>query len=134
MKGENKMKNMTVNELKEIAKERKIKNWWKMTKEELIEALSNEEAETQEVEEQVEEETAPQEEVVEEQVEETEEAPAKKNQKRLLTYKGKTQSLNAWAKELGVRHQILYYRIVMKGWEVDKAFETPSKKEKVAKA
>lgn len=67
--------------------------------------------------------------VVEENVSEDTEEPKKHNKKRLIEYNGKTQTLTAWAKELGIRHQTLYNRIVMKGWDVDRAFEKPAKKE-----
>jgi hypothetical protein len=56
------------------------------------------------------------------------EKPQRKNQKRLIEYNGKTQTLTAWAKELGIRHQTLYNRIVMKGMDVAEAFEKDVKK------
>lgn len=44
-----------------------------------------------------------------------------------VTYKGRTQTLSQWAKELGVRRQSLYGRI-KGGWSVERAFETPLNK------
>lgn len=44
-----------------------------------------------------------------------------------VTYKGRTQTLSQWAKELGVRRQSLYGRI-KDGWSIERAFETPLNK------
>lgn len=40
-----------------------------------------------------------------------------------ITYKGKTQHMAAWSRELGIRQDTLHYRI-KKGWSVERAFET----------
>lgn len=40
----------------------------------------------------------------------------------MIEYNGKTQNLTQWAKELGKPVQTLYYRIKMKGWDIEKAF------------
>lgn len=40
---------------------------------------------------------------------------------RLLTYKGKTQTLSQWADELGVKYNTLKNRICNLNWPVDKA-------------
>jgi hypothetical protein len=48
---------------------------------------------------------------------------AKKSKKsNMIEYNGKTQNLTQWAKELGKPVQTLYYRIKMKGWDIEKAF------------
>lgn len=51
-----------------------------------------------------------------------------KTTKRTFEYNGKTQSLHAWAKELGITPQTLYGRIVIKGMSVEEAIETPISK------
>ena len=47
---------------------------------------------------------------------------------RLITYKGKTQTEAQWAKELGMNKYTLSSRINLRGWSIEKAFETPVKK------
>lgn len=44
---------------------------------------------------------------------------------RLVTYGGRTQSLRRWAMELGMHYLTLYRRIVLNGWDVPRAIETP---------
>lgn len=67
---------------------------------------------------------------VEETTSEDAEENPRKNKKRLIEYKGETKTLTAWAKELGIRHQTLYNRIIMKGMDPAEAFEMPLKKGK----
>ena len=43
----------------------------------------------------------------------------------LITYKGKTQILKDWARELGIKNTTLHNRINYYGWSVEKAFTTP---------
>lgn len=97
------LEKMKLAELRQMAKELGVKGWWNLNKVKAIQAIQDAT------------------EVVEEVQEEVQEAP-KKKQKRLITYNGKTQTLTAWARELGIRHQTLYNRIVMKGWDVERAF------------
>ena len=142
---------VSVKELKEMARENNIPNWWELKKAELIEALGDEEPKEivepqvvvepemtfevdlsgvpQEVTEDVEPEANVNTLSEEKDDSEAKSEAQKKNQKRLIEYNGKVQSLTAWAKELGIRHQTLYNRIVMKGCDIDRAFETPKKKE-----
>ena len=40
----------------------------------------------------------------------------------MITYKGETKSLGAWAKELGINESTLKTRIKRLGWSVEKAF------------
>ena len=119
---------LKLTELRETAKDLGVKGWWNMKKTDLIKAI--EEAEIVPDEPEIVEDipVKVEEEIVPEVVQDDEEPIHKKNKKRLIEYKGKTQTLTAWAKELGIRHQTLYNRIVMKGWDVDKAFEAPVKK------
>lgn len=51
----------------------------------------------------------------------------KKSNLRLseLTYKGKTQSIKAWAAEIDMPWPTLYDRVNRNGWPVDLAIETP---------
>lgn len=117
------LKDMKVAALKEMAKEMNIRGWRTMKKDELVEAIEN----AQVVPETVEDESNVNTQAEDEIVPEVDQAP-RKNKKRMLEYNGKTQSLSAWANELGVRHQTLYNRIVMKGMDVAEAFEMPVKK------
>lgn len=50
---------------------------------------------------------------------------------RKITYQGKTQGLQEWARELGVNYQLIQYRLD-NGWELGRALTTPSRKRKVA--
>lgn len=141
------LKNMKVAELKEIAKEMNLDKWWVMRKSQLIEAIENNRqieevtmnitGEFQNVTEesiieaeinvQTEEENASEASKITQNNERVENIQ-RKNQKRLLEYNGKIQTLTAWAKELGIRHQTLYNRIVIKGMDVAEAFEMSIKK------
>lgn len=42
----------------------------------------------------------------------------------MITYKGKTQCVSAWAEELGIPYEILRLRI-QHGWDINKAFTAP---------
>lgn len=137
------LKDMKVANLKEIAKEMNIRGWRTMRKDELVEAIKNNQSTTETEEIVVEDVQVVSEEIKDEsninvQVEDEiiskvdpvvlDELTPRKNKKRLLEYNGKTQTLTAWAKELGIRHQTLYNRIVMKGMDVTEAFEMSIKK------
>lgn len=50
---------------------------------------------------------------------------------RNYTYKGKTQNIAQWAKEYGVPDSMLRERLVILGWSIEKALETPSRKKVV---
>ena len=43
----------------------------------------------------------------------------------LIDYKGRTQTLSQWAKELGVPMKNLHHRIQGLGWDVERAFTKP---------
>lgn len=44
---------------------------------------------------------------------------------RLITYQGRTQTLQQWSRETGISNILLRYRIVAAGWPVEKAFTAP---------
>ena len=181
------MVNKTIKELKEIAKELHIKNWWNLNKAKLIEEI--EKVNNMSEEEKVAMEEARQKElelfdhyqknwskygpkndwtkflkdykagkitlivgmaeVVEDDMNEKSQDAAegskqankdtfdneqvnnkveiKKVNKKLseLTYKGKTQSIRAWAEELNIPWPTLYDRVNRNGWSVEDAIEIP---------
>lgn len=46
----------------------------------------------------------------------------KRERGKLIEYNGKSQNLCAWARELGVSTQMLYARLYISKWDVEKAF------------
>lgn len=54
-----------------------------------------------------------------------EEQNCNRSSNRLLTYKGKTQTLIEWSKELGIKRTTICMRLNDLGWSVEKALETP---------
>jgi hypothetical protein len=50
-----------------------------------------------------------------------------------LTYKGETKNISQWAEEYGLSYGLLRDRIVVLGWDVEKALTTPVKKVKKEK-
>lgn len=42
-----------------------------------------------------------------------------------ITYKGKTQSLSDWARELNINFNTLYQRVITLKWDITKSFEKP---------
>lgn len=43
---------------------------------------------------------------------------------RLITYKGKTQTMKQWSEELGMDYRVITQRITVLKWPTNKAFET----------
>lgn len=153
------IENMTSKELKAMAKELKVKNWWNLKKAELITAIQSIQNDTEDAEETTNEESIVEEENVSEDYtivtknsnggvtviaechheditqnvqddsEETEK-PAKKSRGKMIEYNGESKNLNQWAKELGMSGQTLFARIYISGWTVEKAFTTPTKARK----
>lgn len=153
------IENMTSKELKAMAKELKVKNWWNLKKAELITAIQSIQNDTEDAEETTNEESIVEEENVSEDYtivtknsnggvtviaechheditqnaqddsEETEK-PAKKSRGKMIEYNGESKNLNQWAKELGMSGQTLFARIYISGWTVEKAFTTPTKPRK----
>lgn len=87
---------MTSKQLKELAKEQHIKNWWTMKKEELIVAL-----------------------------EPPKEVKKRGKKGAMIEYNGRSQNICSWARELGVSANTLYHRIYYKKMTVQEAFELP---------
>lgn len=58
------------------------------------------------------------------------ESKSKGQRGKLIEWNGKSQNLDAWAKELGFTRQTLYARLYIQNWEVEKAFTTPGRKAK----
>lgn len=50
-----------------------------------------------------------------------------KRNNRLLTYKGRTQTMTQWANEIGMNPGTFKYRIYL-GWSVERAIEEPLRK------
>lgn len=44
---------------------------------------------------------------------------------RLITYKGKTQTLSQWSDELGISYSVIRLRYYNHKWDIAKVFETP---------
>lgn len=53
--------------------------------------------------------------------------PKPKGVVRNITHQGKTQGLQDWARELGMKYQTIQYRLD-NGWSVKRALTTPSRK------
>ena len=125
------IENMTAKELKEMAKELKVKNWWNLKKAELIAAIQEAQNESEDAEEVADEEViAESEETTQNEPETVEEKPAKKPRGKMIEYNGESKNLNQWAKELGLSGQTLFARIYISNWPIEKAFTTPTKKKK----
>lgn len=125
------IENMTAKELKEMAKELKVKNWWNLKKAELIIAIQEAQDESEDAEEVADEEViAESEETTQDEPETVEEKPAKKPRGKMIEYNGESKNLNQWAKELGLSGQTLFARIYISNWPIEKAFTTPTKKKK----
>lgn len=116
---------MTTKELKEIAKELKVKNWWTIKKNELIKAI-------QFIQNNVEKKD--EESIVEEEKTSPDKSSKKKRKQDLIEYNGKTQNLSQWARELEMPGQTLYARLYLSKWPVEKAFETPVRRKKIEEA
>ena len=144
---------MKTKELKEMAKELKVANWWNLKKADLITEIAFAIADREEAGEDVDVAALAAAETEEPKVEEKPEVKeepefvpmpgiekladlkAKYEQptpKRgaLIEFDGKAQNICAWGKELGISPNTLYGRIYKMGWTVEKAFTTPARKAK----
>lgn len=124
---------MTVTELKKMAKEMKISNWWNLKKEVLIKKIEeNKKSAKPAMRMMTADEIAKlngkkpkvekQPELKLEGVEEIEQPKPKRG--ALIEYNGKAQNICAWGKELGISPNTLYGRIYKMGWSVERAFTT----------
>lgn len=112
-----KLEEMKSKELRELAKEMKVPNWWNMNKATMIAEITKlQEHEVVAEETPVEE---PENEVVEETNTEEKLVPKRG---ALIEWNGKAQNICAWGKELGISPNTLYGRIYKMGWSVEKAF------------
>lgn len=106
--------------LKEIAKEVEIKGFSTMKKSALVEAITEKMEDNDLVADTVETRLAELEE---------EFTPKTVTQPSLgiteLTFNGKTQSIKAWADEIGIARPALYDRINRHGWSVEEALTIP---------
>lgn len=106
--------------LKRIGKAINLKGFSTMKKDDLIEAIEAEMEGDEEVTE-----------IVNEMLEQIEaEAPVKNSAHAslgitTLTFEGKTQSIAAWADEIGLARPALYDRINRHGWSVEEALTIP---------
>lgn len=137
---------MNTKELKAMAKELGVKNWWNLKKVDLISEIAiaigdkedaGEEADveaiveaSQNAPESTEEPEANNNEAENEEASESDsEAPRKAKKPSLkikeLTFDGKTQSIRAWANELEMPWPTLYDRINRNGWTVEEALTIP---------
>lgn len=142
------LEKMTSKELKALAKELHVANWWNLNKASLIDGIKrkqivNNETISEEQEIEKENKVIPiksnrrkraaqktpavnSEEILEEHKQNTKANPKKPNLKLTeLTYKGKTQSIKAWAEELEMPWPTLYDRVNRNGWSVEDAIEIP---------
>ena len=149
------LREMKVDELKDIARSYTITGAWKMSKDKLIIAIlenaklnghteyyDGDTAETENITETHEDASESietednktnqdvQENEPEMNVDDSEHAEEKPAPKRgaLIAYNDKEQNICAWAKELGMSPNTLYGRIYKMGWTVEKAFTTPARK------
>lgn len=107
--------------LKKVAKEIKIKGFATMKKDALQDAICAKLDEDDSLFDTVEE-------LVEQIMAETPEKPEAKNASlgvKELTFNGKTQSIAAWADEVGLARPALYDRINRHGWSVEEALTIP---------
>ena len=143
---------MSSKELKQLAKEKHIKNWWSSSKAVLIAAL--EETPDKQWEDKCDDcdkpaavkqyenqllcnECITEIEAVEAKIEaaeivkevNTEDQPKKLKKQNLkikeITYKDKTQTIKEWANELNMPWPTLYDRINRNGWSIEEAIEIP---------
>lgn len=117
------LNNLNLKGLKRIGKEIKIKGFSTMKRDDLIANIVDAIDENDELFATVEELAAQIEAETPEKVKST--ATPSLGIKE-LTYNGKTQSITAWAKEVGLQRPALYDRINRHGWSVKEALTIPA--------
>lgn len=133
------IENMTSKELKEMAKELHVKNWWTLNKATLIAEIKKIKGVEVEAAPEPEVEDAPEE--LQNAPESTEEAEADNNEPETeeapkaiknpslkikeLTYDGRTQTIKEWAAELEMPWPTLYDRVNRNGWTTEEALTIP---------
>lgn len=55
------------------------------------------------------------------------EGAATKRPRTEITFNGKTQTISAWAREIGIKVATLYHRIKKLGWDVARALTEPAR-------
>lgn len=120
MTREEKLYSMRMQDLELVADKLGIKINKKGSKSKAIEKILEAEGKTNEPKPEVKEEKKVESKPVE-KVESAEKPEPKRG--ALLEYKGKSQNICAWAKELGKSANTLYGRIYKLGWSVEDAFE-----------
>lgn len=131
------LREMKVDDLKDIARKHGIVGAWKMTKDKLIESIiknaelnghhdycdSQNDSEVTETETNETTQETEQNESDNDSERESEVVEEKKKSKRnLIEFNGKSQTLGGWAKEFNIAGQTLYYWINMKHMSVEDAF------------
>lgn len=133
------MENMTSVELKGMAKELGVKNWWTLNKATLIAEIKKIKGVEVENAPKPEAEDAPEE--LQNAPESTEEVKADNNEPETeealkevkkpslkikeLTYDGRTQTIKEWAAELEMPWPTLYDRVNRNGWTTEEALTIP---------
>lgn len=136
------MENMKTVELKEIARDLKVKDWWNLKKAELIAAIQEAqnkdytiasenadgsltviaEVHHEDISEECQNESEDTEEAAEEAPKEVKKPSLKIKE---LTYDGRTQTIKEWAAELEMPWPTLYDRVNRNGWTVEEALTIP---------
>ena len=140
---------MNIKELKKQAKENHIKNWWKMNKAQLIEALKQPQPRSKYKEQCdgcgkwdvvdaydgkllcddcIEKAEAVKTQEPEIEIPTVEVKPRQIKGRKMIEYNGKSQHIVAWAKELGMNANTLYNRIYYKGMTMEEAVNAPIKR------
>lgn len=93
------MEKLTMKELRAIAKELKLKNYWDKNKAQLIAEID--------------------------EVQNPKPKPKTPTKRKLIEFEGKSQTLCAWARELNINPNTLYNRIYYKEMSFEEAINKP---------
>lgn len=117
------LNNINLKGLKRIGKEIKIKGFSTMKRDDLISNIVDAMDENDEITAVVEELAA---QIEAETPEKVKNAATPSLGIKELTFNGKTQSITAWAEEVGLQRAALYDRINRHGWSVEEALTIPA--------